>query len=82
MSGLYMVYPTERVSVFCERLWRSIKYEYVYLHDYATGLDLARGMTHGFNFYNYERPHQSLDYAMPAAVHFQEEVRLNKGALG
>jgi putative transposase len=64
-------------NVFCERLWRSVKYEDVYLHDYTTGLDLAHGMTHYFNFYNHERPHQSLDYAVPAAVHFQEEVLLN-----
>jgi putative transposase len=64
-------------NVFCERLWRSVKYEDVYLRDYATGLDLARGLARYFNFYNYERPHQSLGYAVPAAVHFQREGPLN-----
>lgn len=60
-------------NVFCERLWRSVKYEDVYLYDYATGLELAQGLGRYFNFYNYERPHQSLDYAVPAAVHFHQK---------
>jgi putative transposase len=57
-------------NVFVERLWRSVKYEHVYLHDYASGLELEKGLGQYFTFYNTERPHQSLGYHTPAAVHF------------
>ena len=55
-------------NVFIERLWRSVKYEEVYLHDYATLGDAQRGLRRYFRFYNEERPHQSLDYRTPARV--------------
>ncbi len=54
---------------FIERLWRSLKYEDVYLQDYLDGLDLGRGMGRWFKEYNHCRPHQSLGYATPADVY-------------
>jgi putative transposase len=57
-------------NVFIERLWRSVKYENVYLHEYATVPELVKGLGQYFEFYNYERPHQSLSYQVPAEVHF------------
>lgn len=47
-------------NVFVERLWRSVKYEDIYLHEYATVPELEKGLAHYFTFYNHERPHQSL----------------------
>jgi putative transposase len=58
-------------NVFVERLWRSVKYEDVYIRDYATVPDLDAGLERYFNFYNHERPHQSLDYEVPATVHLR-----------
>ena len=57
-------------NVFVERLWRSVKYEDIYLREYATVAELAKGLEHYFTFYNYERLHQSLSYQTPAEVHF------------
>ncbi len=56
-------------NVFIERLWRSLKYEDIYLRDYATVPDLEAGLHRYFTFYNYERPHQSLGYQVPVKVH-------------
>lgn len=56
-------------NIFIERLWRTLKYEDIYLNDYATGPALYSGLTHYFSFYNQERPHQSLGYQTPAAVY-------------
>jgi putative transposase len=57
-------------NIFIERLWRTVKYEDIYLRDYETVPLLYRGLDDYFRFYNEERPHQSLGYATPAAVHF------------
>ncbi len=57
-------------NIFVERLWRSVKYEDIYLHEYETGADLTAGLTSYFNLYNHERPHQSLAYRRPAEVYF------------
>ena len=57
-------------NVFCERLWRSVKYENIYLNQYDTLRQLQTGLTAYFDFYNNERPHQSLDYRTPAEEHF------------
>ena len=57
-------------NIFIERLWRSVKYEDIYLKDYLSVPALATGVQTYFNFYNTERPHQSLDYRTPAEVHF------------
>jgi putative transposase len=60
-------------NVFIERLWRSLKYEYVYLHAPETGKELYHGLYDYFNFYNNERPHQSLGYQVPSAVHYKNK---------
>jgi len=54
---------------FIERLWRSAKYEDIYLQDYGDGLAAGRGLGRWFDAYNKERPHQALGYATPAAVY-------------
>lgn len=56
-------------NVFTERLWRSLKYEEVYLKDYATPRDARQSIAAYFEFYNNRRPHQALDYQTPAAVY-------------
>jgi putative transposase len=56
-------------NVFIERLWRSVKYEDIYLKEYASGADCQKGLHSYFNFYCHERPHQSLDYHTPWEVH-------------
>jgi putative transposase len=57
-------------NVFVERLWRSVKYERVYLHDYETVQEAMRDIGKYFAYYNSERPHQSLGYQTPAEVYF------------
>ncbi len=52
-------------NIFIERLWRSVKYENVYLNVYENGLSLWKGLEKYFQFYNHERLHQSLDYQTP-----------------
>ena len=56
-------------NAFIERLWRSVKYEDVYLRDYADGHALHAGLTRYFGFYNHERPHSGLEYRTPASYH-------------
>jgi putative transposase len=56
-------------NVFVERLWRSVKYEDIYIRGYETVPELHRGLSRYFGFYNGERLHQSLDYRTPAAVY-------------
>jgi putative transposase len=56
-------------NIFVERLWRSVKYEDVYLKGYAGVPELLLGLTDYFEFYNSERFHQSLDYLTPDAVY-------------
>jgi len=56
-------------NVFIERLWRSVKYEDIYLRDYADGRSLHAGLTRYFRFYNPERPHASLGNKTPAACY-------------
>ena len=57
-------------NIFIERLWRSLKYEDIYLYDYPTVRHLEMGLSRYFSFYNDERPHQSLKYRTPAEVYF------------
>jgi putative transposase len=56
-------------NVFVERLWRSVKYEDIYVHGYEAVPGLQQGLGRYFPFYNHERPHQSLDYQTPAEVY-------------
>ena len=56
-------------NIFIERLWRSVKYEEVYLNDYDSMDTAQRRLRDYFNFYNRERFHQSLDYRTPYQVY-------------
>jgi putative transposase len=57
-------------NVFIERLWRSVKYEEVYLHAYTNGAEARTGLTRYFSFYNARRSHQALEYRRPDEVYF------------
>ena len=57
-------------NIFIERLWRTVKYEEVYLKDYLDVLEAVSNLKSYFAFYNHERPHQALDYQTPAAIYF------------
>ena len=57
-------------NVFVERLWRSVKYEDIYLHAYETLRELKTALARYFEFYNSRRPHQSLDYRTPDEMYF------------
>ena len=67
-------------NIFIERLWRSVKYEDIYLRDYANGRELRSGLARYFRYYNSERPHQSLRYKTP--VEFAAEARLGLALSG
>lgn len=56
-------------NIFVERLWRSLKYEEVYLKDYASVAEARAGIAGYFQFYNHQRLHQSLEYQTPAAIY-------------
>ena len=56
-------------NIFIERLWRSLKYEEVYLKDYASVTEARMSIERYFRFYNHERLHQSLDYRTPAVLY-------------
>lgn len=59
-------------NIFTERLWRSVKYEEVYLKDYQTPQEAREGIGDYLIFYNQERPHQSLGYKTPARVYWEK----------
>lgn len=65
-------------NIFVERLWRSVKYENVYLNDYETVTAVMRGIKQYFAFYNCERPHQSLGYETPIEVYLKEQKFINQ----
>jgi putative transposase len=58
-------------NIFTERLWRSLKYEEVYLADYGNPREARVGIGRYFRFYNPERPHQALDYRRPADLYLR-----------
>jgi putative transposase len=60
-------------NVFIERLWRSVKYEEVYLKDYASGWEAEASLAAYFRFYDHERIHQSLGYRTPAEVYHDRD---------
>ena len=62
--------PNGKISVFIERLWRTVKYEEVYLKDYETPREAMQGLGTFFVRYNEWRQHQALGYQTPAAVYF------------
>ncbi len=57
-------------NVMVERLWRSLKYECVYLNAYETGSEAGKGIGNWINLYNNERPHSSLDDKTPYEAYF------------
>lgn len=59
-----------RDNIFTERLWRTIKYEEVYLHDYASPKEAYHQLANYIRFYNFERPHQALAYLTPAQLYW------------
>jgi putative transposase len=61
-------------NIFIERLWRSVKYEEVYLHDYFSVKEAKENLYNYFNFYNYARYHQSLEYKKPAEIYFGKKI--------
>jgi len=61
-------------NIFVERLWRSVKYEEVYLNDYEGVDDARRGLGRYWPFYNHERPHQSLGNHTPAEIYFGDAI--------
>jgi putative transposase len=67
-------------NIFIERLWRTVKYEEIYLHDYISGHELRFGLRRYFRFYNRDRPHQSLGYKTP--VEFAAQARLGLALSG
>jgi putative transposase len=60
---------TAEANIFIERLWRSLKYEEVYLRDYRLVREAQKGIGDWFRFYNQDRPHQSLGYQTPARIY-------------
>jgi len=58
-------------NIFVERLWRTVKYEEVYLKDYQTVPVAVHNLKEFFRQYNYERIHQSLEYKTPAQVYYK-----------
>ena len=62
----------ETDNIFVERLWRSVKYEEVYLKAYTNATEARRELSHYFRFYNDQRPHRDLGYRTPAEVFHQE----------
>jgi putative transposase len=61
-------------NIFVERLWRSVKYEEVYLKAYQTVAEARAGIGSYLEFYNQQRPHQALDYRTPAEVYLSQQL--------
>lgn len=61
-------------NVFIERLWRSLKYEDIYIKGYETIKDLLNGLEEYFCWFNNERPHQSLGYKTPSEIYFSKQL--------
>ena len=59
-------------NIFVERLWRTVKYENIFMNDYHSIPELRAGLKRYFEFYNQDRLHQSLAYQTPAEVYFNE----------
>ena len=64
-------------NIFTERLWRTLKYEEVYLQSYGTPREARQSLARYFQFYNHERPHQALDYRTPAMLYFGTRSEAN-----
>jgi putative transposase len=66
--------------IFIERLWRTVKYEFLYLHAFDSGGDLRRGLKTWLEWYNPHRPHQGLGYQTPDEVYFQLNTTVTEAA--
>ena len=66
-------------NVFVERLWRTVKYENIYLNKYRTVKDSKQGLARYFEMYNNRREHSSLDYYCPEQIYFGKKA-FNKAA--
>jgi putative transposase len=75
MDGRGRVYD----NIFVERLWRTVKYEEVYLNHYSMVSEVRQGLSRYFSFYNRERLHTSLGNRTPYEVYFRQPVSLNRG---
>ena len=63
-----------RDNVFVERLWKSVKYEEVYLHGYDTVSEVRQALARYFDFYNRRRPHSTLDGQTPDTAYFNQPL--------
>ena len=63
-------------NIFVERLWRTVKYEEVYIHSYQTVKEAWLNLEKYFHFYNTERLHQALNYQTPKEIYFKEKKKL------
>jgi putative transposase len=61
-------------NIFIERLWRSVKYEKIFLEEFDTVPKLLAGLKEYFEFYNFERPHQSFSGKTPAEIYWEEKL--------
>ena len=66
-------------NIFIERLWRSVKYEEIYVQEYESVEKLRSSLKDYFDFYNHERPHQSFDGKTPAEIYYGESILRNVG---
>ena len=64
-------------NIFTERLWRTVKYEEVYLHDYTSPKEARQQLNRYFDFYNHKRVHQALDSKTPAEVYFTDKTSIS-----
>lgn len=79
-TGLLRAHPSIQISmdgrgrcmdnIFTERLWRTVKYENIFIHDYQSPDEARTGIGEYFDFYNHKRKHQSLGYRTPAQLYF------------
>jgi putative transposase len=68
-------------NIFTERLWRTVKYENIYLHDYQDIEEARIGLTEYFQFYNHRRIHQSLGYLTPAQIYLPDNQLIFKNQI-
>lgn len=67
-------------NILVERLWRTVKYEEIYLNEYADGRELIKALGRYFDYYNNHRPHLSLDYKTPSEVYFGKQASAASGS--
>jgi len=67
-------------NIFIERLWRTLKYERIYLRTYETGTELSKDLTDWFNWYNSGRKHTALDKQTPNEAYYREQEPLKLAA--